>query len=77
MIIKIKLITGKEIEIDVDRITTVKDIKQQIEDKEFFPPEQQKLVYSGKVLSNESETVEEIGLSNGNVLHMILALRGG
>ncbi|RVD92338.1 putative NEDD8 protein [Tubulinosema ratisbonensis] len=77
MLIKVKLITGKEIEVEINKSTVVKEIKKQIEDKELFPPEQQKLVFSGKVLSNEEESVEEIGLGNGSVLHMILALRGG
>ncbi|KCZ74181.1 hypothetical protein H311_04838 [Anncaliia algerae PRA109] len=77
MNIKVKLITGKEIELEVSRLTKVLEIKSQIEDKELFPPEQQKLVYNGKVLSIDTETVEDLGIGNNNVLHMILALRGG
>ena len=76
MQIKVKTLTGKEINIDVDPDTKVERIKDRIEEKEGIPPSQQRLIFSGKQMSDE-KTAGDYKIEAGSVLHLVLALRGG
>ena len=76
MQIKVKTLTGKEINIDVDLDTKVERIKDRIEEKEGIPPSQQRLIFSGKQMSDE-RTAADYKIEAGSVLHLVLALRGG
>ncbi|CAB4401193.1 ubiquitin [Rhizophagus irregularis] len=76
MLIKVKTLTGKEIEIDIEGSDTVAKIKERVEEKEGIPPAQQRLIYAGKQLTDE-KTAEDSGILAGEVLHLVLALRGG
>ena len=76
MQIKVKTLTGKEINIDVDPDTKVERIKDRIEEKEGIPPSQQRLIFSGKQMSDE-KTAADYKIEAGSVLHLVLALRGG
>lgn len=40
MSIKIKTLTGKELNIHVDHSTTVKELKSKVHDKDGIPPDQ-------------------------------------
>ena len=51
-------------------------VKEKIEEKQGIPPEQQRLIFSGKPLSDD-KTLDEYKISSGCVLHLVLALRGG
>ena len=48
MLIKVKTLTGKEIEIDIEPTDKVERIKERVEEKEGIPPPQQRLIFSGK-----------------------------
>jgi ubiquitin-like protein Nedd8 len=97
MLIKVRTLTGKEIEIDLSQGTVssademrdddqgdnipvsqikVSQIKEKIEEKEGIPPDQQRLIFKGKQLHNDA-TVEASGITAGDTLHLVLALRGG
>lgn len=41
-------LTGKEIEIDIEPTDKVERIKERVEEKEGIPPQQQRLIFSGK-----------------------------
>lgn len=41
--IKVKTLTGKEIEIDIEPTDTIERIKERVEEKEGIPPVQQRL----------------------------------
>ncbi|CAG8636409.1 24922_t:CDS:2 [Cetraspora pellucida] len=75
MLIKVKTLTGKEIEIDIEHDDTVARVKERVEEKEGIPPAQQRLIHGGKQLTDE-KTVREAGIKPGEVLHLVLALRG-
>lgn len=77
MEIKIKTIAGKDLKLILSPENTIKDLKLMIEDEELIPYQQQRLVCNGKILLKDTNTISESGISNGNVVHMILALRGG
>ncbi len=44
MMIKVKTLTGKEIEIDIEPSDTIERIKERVEEKEGIPPIQQRYV---------------------------------
>lgn len=52
MLIKVKTLTGKEIEIDIEPSDKVERIKERVEEKEGIPPPQQRLIFSGKQVFN-------------------------
>ncbi|URD76505.1 Ubiquitin-2 like Rad60 SUMO-like [Musa troglodytarum] len=75
MMIKVKTLTGKEIEIDIEPTDTIDRIKERVEEKEGIPPVQQRLIYAGKQLADD-KTAKEYNIEGGSVLHLVLALRG-
>ncbi|KAM0939150.1 putative Ubiquitin-like domain-containing protein [Dioscorea sansibarensis] len=74
--IKVKTLTGKEIEIDIEPTDSIERIKERVEEKEGIPPVQQRLIYAGKQLADD-KTAKEYNIEGGSVLHLVLALRGG
>ncbi|EMF12986.1 ubiquitin-domain-containing protein [Sphaerulina musiva SO2202] len=76
MQIKVRTLTGKEIELDIEPDYKVQKIKERVEEKEGIPPVQQRLIFGGKQM-NDDKTAEEYGLEGGATLHLVLALRGG
>lgn len=76
MLIKVKTLTGKEIELDIEPMDRVDRIKEKVEEKEGIPPPQQRLIFAGKQM-NDEKTASEYKVVGGSVLHLVLALRGG
>eukprot|EP01134_Creolimax_fragrantissima_P006307 CFRG6307T1 len=76
MQIRVKTLTGKEIEIDIEASDPVERIKERVEEKEGIPPIQQRLIYGGKQM-NDDKLVSDFKITGGSVLHLVLALRGG
>ncbi|KAI8927083.1 ubiquitin-related domain-containing protein [Entophlyctis helioformis] len=76
MLIKVKTLTGKEIEIDIEPNDKVTRIKERVEEKEGIPPAQQRLIFGGKQMVDD-KTAADYGIEAGTVLHLVLALRGG
>ncbi|KAI9472931.1 ubiquitin-related domain-containing protein [Zychaea mexicana] len=76
MLIKVKTLTGKEIEIDIEPNDKISRIKERVEEKEGIPPPQQRLIFGGKQMADEM-TASEYSITGGSVLHLVLALRGG
>jgi ubiquitin-like protein Nedd8 len=77
MHLKLKSLTGKEKTIEIDASATIKEFKTKISEYELIPPEQQRLVCNGKILGIDDETLSYYKISSGNIIHMVLALRGG
>ncbi|KAK6226677.1 ubiquitin-like protein 1 [Colletotrichum tabaci] len=81
MLIKVRTLTGKEIELDIENeykacAPSVSQIKEKVEEKEGIPPVQQRLIYGGKQMVDD-KSASEYGLEAGATLHLVLALRGG
>ena len=74
--IKVRTLTGKEIEIDIDLTDTMQRVKERVEEKEGIPPVQQRLIFAGKQM-NDDKTAKDYNIEGGSVLHLVLALRGG
>ncbi|MCP9260190.1 NEDD8 [Dirofilaria immitis] len=75
MLIKVKTLTGKEIELDIEPNDKVERIKEKVEEKEGIPPPQQRLIFAGKQM-NDEKTAQDYKVAGGSVLHLVLALRG-
>lgn len=45
---RVRTLTGKEIELDIEPDYKVARIKERVEEKEGIPPVQQRLIYGGK-----------------------------
>uniref|UniRef100_A0A0E0F0I1 Ubiquitin-like domain-containing protein n=1 Tax=Oryza meridionalis TaxID=40149 RepID=A0A0E0F0I1_9ORYZ len=74
--VKVKTLTGKEVEVSIEATETVARIKEQVEATEGIPPAQQTLIYGGRQLADDM-TAEMCDLRHGSELHLVLALRGG
>ncbi|KAH6997761.1 ubiquitin-related domain-containing protein [Ilyonectria sp. MPI-CAGE-AT-0026] len=90
MLIKVRTLTGKEIELDIEMDYKVSQIKEKVEEKEGIPPVQQRLIHGGKQMygrlpilplpnsfTTDDKTAAEYNLVAGDTLHLVLALRGG
>jgi len=76
IMIKVKTLTGKEIEIDIEPSDSITRIKERVEEKEGIPPAQQRLIFAGKQM-NDDKAAKDFNIEGGSVLHLVLALRGG
>eukprot|EP00049_Salpingoeca_infusionum_P005655 m.95035 g.95035 ORF g.95035 m.95035 type:complete len:78 (-) comp13037_c0_seq1:212-445(-) len=76
MLLQIKNLAGRLVEIDVEPTDTIERVKEKVEEKQGIPPEQQRLIYSGKQM-NDDKTIEDYKVPSGAVVHLVLALRGG
>jgi ubiquitin-like protein Nedd8 len=74
--IQIRTLTGKIFEVSYSKDMLVYDIELLIEEKQGIPPHQQKLIFNGKFL-DPSKSVSFYGLKETDIMHLVLALRGG
>ena len=77
ILLYVKTLTGKTIEINISISQTVFDLKCLIQDEEGIPPDQQRIVFAGKQLEDE-KTIESYNIKmSETTLHLVLRLRGG
>lgn len=75
--IKVKTVSGRILELPVENNTSIEELKIAIDAYEKIPPDQQKLIFNGHILTNKNEELKKYNMQEGNVIHMVLALRGG
>ncbi|CAE6407306.1 unnamed protein product [Rhizoctonia solani] len=72
MKITFKTLQQKQFQIDAEPTDTVLQLKQRIKDVQGHPTEQQKLIYSGKILSDD-KTVDSLGIKEKDFLVVMVS----
>jgi ubiquitin len=76
MQIFVKTMTGKSIAFEVEAEDTVTMLKDKISEKEGVPGDQQRLIYNGKQLDEES-TLKAYDIQKDSTIMLVMRLKGG
>ncbi len=68
--VTVRMLTGTTIPLQVAREETVHDVKLKVQAREGLRPDQQRLICRGRQLLDDSQTVAEIGVGDGDIINL-------
>lgn len=76
MELRVQSLNGRVNHINIQRKQSVMELKRVICENIGVPAERQRLIYGGRPLC-DTAVIENCGLRDGDLIFMVLALRGG
>jgi hypothetical protein len=76
MLITVKTLTGRKLQFEITDDMTVYDLKQELSAKEGIEIPQIRMIFAGSQL-NDTVRISETNIKAGDIIHLVLSLRGG
>ena len=76
MKIFVKTLKGKTINLDVQSLDTIENIKDKINENMKILPEFQVLFFEGKELEEDDKNLEDYNIKSGSIIYLVLRLKG-
>jgi ubiquitin C len=71
MQLRVRSLTGRTIDVEVDETSSVSELKAAIEEQEALPASVQRLIYSGHELEDDAKLVQ-LGIAENSVIHLVI-----